>query len=323
MKKELTICWLTNRIDSKFEWFFESLLVQVAELGVEFPRVIRIDSTDADGYPRLVLDTSRWPEGFFEKYNPLGKLTRVRVKPSIWQGPYRLTKNEYFAAANARNTGFALCATSHIAFVDDLSVLMPGWLSNALHAVDNDYVMAGAYKKLKKMDVETGVLKSYEEFPSGIDSRWDRGSDGGIVPIPGGGLFGCNFVLPLDYAIRVGGQDEIYDSLGGEDWDFGIRLERAGFPIFYNRNARSYESEELHHESNFSVFQRRIDKKMGDTHSSNILLKRLMEEPNRITPLGNQFTLSELKNYLEMTGKFPVPNYPTTHWPDGQKLIHM
>jgi hypothetical protein len=304
---DLTLVYLTNRIDPKFDWFFDSL----ANEGFNGP-IIVIDHLAEVDY-RLSN----------KHYEAFPGLIHTLPKPCVWQGKYKLTKNEYFAAANARNTGFALCNTSHIAFVDDLTVVMPGWLAQAQHACANSYVMAGAYKKLWEMQVENGVLVNYREERSGIDSRWGLGSDSGIVPITGGCLFGCNFVLPMEFVLKINGQDEQWDSLGGEDFDMGIRLTRAGYGIYYNRNARTYESEEGHHTSNFKVIHSRLDKPCEGTYSSNVLLNRLNNDSLRYWSLGNQWTLPELRNHYAVHGEFPIPTKPTHHWVDGQPLSEM
>ena len=124
-------------------------------------------------------------------------------------------------------------------------------------------------------------------------------------------------------ALKVNGMDELYDSLGGEDSLFGLTLERAGYQIFYNRNARTYESEEGHHTDNFEVMQSRLDKKMGDTYSSNVILNRFYADSGRYWSLGNQWTLDELRAYYREHGDFPIPTKPTHHWPDNQPLSEM
>lgn len=311
----LTICYLTNRIEPHFEWFTESLRRQTnGRANVE---VICID---------FFADQPKRRKFFEMTAKNIEVFKHVTPKPSVWQGYHKLTRNEYFAAANARNTGFAMCRTTHIAFVDDLTVLVPGWLDQVYHCMANNYVMAGAYKKVFGMRVNEGVLYHFIETKRGTDSRWARGSDSGITPIEGSCLYGCSFALPLQAALDVNGQDEIYDSLGGEDWDFGMRLERKGYKIFYNRNALTYESEEGHADSNFVDKQSRVDKPLGGSYSSNHLLNRLLnEDRERSWTIGNRFNLAEQRTEVlkHGPGAFVIPTEPKNHWVDGHPLSDM
>ena len=90
-------------------------------------------------------------------------------KPCVWQGPHRLTKQDWFAASNARNTGLCYARDGWIAYVDDLSVLMPGWLNAVREAMAGNYIVLGAYKKVKNLVVENGVVRSCWEFAGGLD----------------------------------------------------------------------------------------------------------------------------------------------------------
>jgi hypothetical protein len=209
-----------------------------------------------------------------ERYDYLNNLIRDRFtfihsppKQSPFQGPDRLTKDQYFCAANARNSGVCLAIHPFIQFVDDLSILTPKWLSRVFHAVDSmknkkPYIIAGAYKKMKNMvvDLGTGIFVSGDDT-NGIDSRWNLVKDGEKqrIKIKGGQLYGCSFGMPIDFYLSVNGQNEFCDSLGGEDYEFGIRLERQGYEIIYDRELLTYESSELHHTGSNSKVYRRAD----------------------------------------------------------------
>lgn len=66
------------------------------------------------------------------------------------------------------------------------------------------------------------------------------------MPVTGANLYGCNFALPLEVALKVDGLCEAANRIGGEDTDFGQRVERAGCRCFFNRNMLTYESMEGH-----------------------------------------------------------------------------
>ncbi len=111
----------------------------------------------------------------------------------------------------------------------------------------------GAYRKVRELKVfksdvlnDTSRVIAFNDDGKGHDSRWGTGSDGGIMPVTGANLYGCSFALPLEVALKVDGFDEATNRIGGEDTDFGQRVERAGCRCFYNRNMLTYESMEGH-----------------------------------------------------------------------------
>ena len=304
---DLTVCFITNRIDPKFDWFFDSLSLQGFN-----GQVIVIDF-HAEDQGRL--------DQLLAFQTSFSSIVHTTPKPCVWQGKYKLTRTTFFAAANARNTGFALCKTPYVAFVDDLTVLMPGWLDQVLHACQNNYVMCGAYAKAYEMVVEKGVLVSCRRHSAGEDSRRQFGSHEGIRRVQGSCLYGCSFAMPLDAAFQVNGFDERHDSIGGEDSDFGTRLERVGVPIYYNLNALSIESEELHGDFNFKERQVRLSKKIREGYySCNLMLDQLRSDRHRSWTIGNPFNLRELN---AIAPNFPIPKEPTHHWVDGQPLAEM
>lgn len=311
----ITITYLTSRKEPMFDWFVDSLAWQFPDVPIQ---LVIVDYYYNDEM-RLRDITKNAAQNLYDL--PLSGVIHTAPKPTPWQGEFMQTKRPYFAAANARNTAACYATGETIAFVDDLTVLMPGWMNQILHAHEYKYVMCGAYKKVKNLQVENGLVISKEEFPDGIDSRWSMGSDAGIVPCSGGQLFGCSFALPLEYYLQVNGQDEIFDSLGGEDYSLGLNLEKAGYKLYYNRNALTLESEERHRDPGSSSGIR-VDKKMGSTYSSNILLDKLMKSPKPIS-LGNKFSLRHLREQVIAGLGFPIPPPNARHWVDDQLLSEM
>lgn len=245
-------------------------------------------------------------------------------KPTVWQGAHRLTQRDYFCAANTRNTALALARHDHVVFVDDLSVLLPGWLKAHVHAAANKYVLCGTTCKRKHLEVNSlGEIVRDEEFRPGTDSRLQLLPTDELVKCTGGWLYGGTFSVPLEHALLVNGQDEIHDSIGGEDYDFGERLERAGAPIFISRACGTFEDEDGH---NTEAPVIRLDKPWsgGDgPYSSNYLFNQLRREKDRIWTLGNTFNLRELRDRVLAGEPFPIPTAPATHWVDGQPLSEM
>jgi len=319
----ITIGYLTSRKDCKFEWFADGLV-----------RELRLVSEvlDTKQVQVVVVDTKLWPypdnnpeqrkKQFKDIVDERFTFAHIPPKPSVWQGPNRLTQRDYFCAANSRNTVFAAATGSHVVFVDDLSVLLTGWISGHLHAAKHRYVLCGMTSKHRNLVVDReGYLVKHDAHLHGIDSRLRHIHEDGVRDCSAEWLYGGTFSVPLEAALQVNGQDEIYDSQGGEDYDFGIRLGRAGWSVRINRNCGTIESEELHHVESPMV---RLDKPVSvdGPYSSNTLLNRLLRNNNTWT-IGNQFNLSELRKQVLSGEEFPVIAQPDRHWVDGQPLREM
>lgn len=320
----LSIVYITSRKDPKFEWFIESLWKQIRDKRTPF-QVIFVDfwkQFDVEGDREAKLE---------ELVNKRFQFIHTSPKPTPWQGEFKQTKVDWFAASNARNTGIAFASGTYITFVDDISVLMPGWVDQVIHAQQNNYVVAGAYKKVKNLTVLKGDVVSYDEYPPGVDTRWHLGSDKGIVPIESGGMYGCSFGAPTEALLNVNGLDEACDGQGGEDYDLSIRLVRAGYRLYYNRNMLTLESEELHHTGEImkrvikpgKIVAQPDGSKRQEQDASHVILNKVRAE-NRITPIGNNFILRDLREYVLKNKSFPTTKLPEArHWFDNQLLSEM
>jgi hypothetical protein len=328
----LTVVYLTFRAHPRFEWFVASLERELRDMPDYDRRDLQVVVIDGR-HPRRL--EASFP---VECHAP---------KPTVWQGPHRLTQRDYFCAANARNTAFALARHDHVAFVDDLSVLLPGWLKAHVHAATHEYVLCGTTCKHKNIEVSAdGVVVRSDEFPPGTDSRMQHLRSDDLVRCSGGWLYGGTFSVPLEHALRVNGQDEIHDTIGGEDYDFGARLERAGSAIYITRACGTLEDEDGHHAESPMV---RLDKPWPPSngvaprtlsangwsdssepcsvsdgpYSSNYLFHRTMRESARSWTLGNPFDLRALRSAVLAGEPFPIPDEPRLHWVDGQPLSEM
>ena len=310
----LTVAYMTNRKNPRFNWFSYSLANQVLQSGWKLSdiRVVIVDFY-ADEPGRCNYFATNSPEDLELRLTP--------PKPNVWQGKHRITKANWFAASNARNTALCLAPDGYIAYVDDLSVLMPGWFQAVREAIQKSAVTMGAYKKVRNLVVESGVVKSCEEFPSGVDSRWNYGRSDGPVVAGGGWLFGCSLVCPTQFLIETNGWDEDCDSMGGEDYTLGIMFEKHGRQMFYDRRMLTYESEEAHYED--PPF-RRADKGVSPNDASHDMLKKVMSGGRKISP--NYFGSAGIRGlrHRVLNGEeFPIVQCPEHHWFDGQPLREM
>src|ERR1039457_1584571 len=235
----LTIAYLTSRKNPRIEWFFDSLHRQMNELRIGLDE-IKVVVVDFYAKERFTTDIAT------EYHFPVSVWTVP--KPNVWQGEHRLTKENWFDASNARNTALCYAPDGFIAFVDDLSVLMPGWLK-IVHAASFDKkIIYGSYKKVKKLVVESGKVMSCIESPEGMDSR-SQYAPTDPWPCAGSWMFGCSCAMPVEALLTINGfPEDLCAGLGSEDSCCGVVLQNAGFEFLYDRRMMTFESEEGHHE---------------------------------------------------------------------------
>jgi len=320
---EITIVYVTHRPRPRFEWFADGL---AAQLGEEAPELIVVDGLPS---PERAEEMAAIVAGRFP-------FRHVAAKPNPVNGPARLTSSEYTAVSSARNTGVVHATGAYVVFADDLAVPMPGWWDQVRQAAEDEYVVAGAYQKHRGMEVSDGVLAGSCSDPSGIDTRWPQGSDSRPVPIGGGQLYGCSFGVPHDLLLEVNGQDEICNTIGGEDYQLGLRLEWAGAPILYSRRMLTVESEEGHDQApvmlrigqtldeaaymaklaEFGVERRSTDGAFDNSH----MVLDILYGARATASVGNYYDLAQL---TEADLPATTERFPVCHWFDGKPLAEM
>lgn len=302
--QHLTIVYVSNRRRPRFNWFATSIYNEtrffenISFVVVDFYAIDR----PLDGRFHPSITDTIW----------------VPPKPNVWNGRYRLTQENWFAASNARNTGLCYAKNGWIAYVDDVSVLMPGWLNCVRDAMAGNYIVCGAYKKVKKLQVDMGNVVTYEEFPGGVDSRWNL-AQSDPWPCAGQWLFGCSLAAPVEALLTVNGWDENCDGLGSEDYCMGIRLQNAGYTFRYDRRMLTLESEEAHFED--QPF-RRTDKGVSPNDKSHAILKMALESkfaPNYFGEGG----IRALRDRVIFGQPFPIVQVPDKDWFDGQPIAEM
>jgi hypothetical protein len=308
---KLSIGYFTNRRTCMIEWFFDSLEREMKPYLDDVQIVVVDFYADEPGRKWEILSKTH---GRFRDF------WHVSVKPNVWQGPYRLTKEDRFAAANTRNT--FICCAKHpwLAFVDDLSVLMPGWWSRVDAAMGGNYIGLGSYRKVKNLVVEKGEVKSCELFPGGVDSRLQKLPGPGQYPCDGGWMYGCSVTGPLEAFLTIGGFPEICDGLGSEDYVAGIALENNGFKLVYDTQMITYESEEHHHlEKPF----KRSDKGISPNDKSHALLNMVRGGCKYFPNYFGEGGIRTLRDKILAGEPFPITQIPEHDWYDSEPIRNM
>lgn len=304
------ICYVTCRRNPRIQWWLDSLFLQWDK---KTPLKLIVVDFHRDTHMEYAV--------MAKPFTDLGaKFVHVNPKPTVWQGPNRLTKRDYWAAANQRNTALCYADDGYIAFCDDLSVLMPGWLDAVLAAQRDGYIACGAYKKVRELRVEHGV-PDYVEFPAGIDHRIALVKGDEPVPCAGGWFYGYS-ASPVEALLSINGYPESADSIGGEDYLAGWMLQHQGRELKYCKRMLALESEEAHGEEPSML---RLDKGTSPLDSSHALLRQaesgnIAASPNLHFPPGG---IRALRDLVRSGKPFPIPSGPTHHFFDNQPLSSM
>lgn len=333
---------VTGRQDPKWEWYCDAICNQASPQELrdwQFTFVdrslwaLRPQSTPA-GYSHVAFGDPFYHDA--ERRLQLDRIVAGRFRyshvptlPNVYQGPFRLTTKDWFFAGVARNTGIITARHPYVMFCDDLALPCPQWLSQVRHAAEHKYLLAGMYAKRLKVVVEHGILASSEDYPGGVDSRMPHGSDTGIIPWSGSGVFGCSFGVPLESLLVTDGCGYEVAAQGADDYDAGIRLERTGLKVFLNKNCFTIESEEAHHiEQSLPRESKNVPAHLlpdwyvdgkRSTMSDHVHLNRLWTEKERILPLY-PMGLRAIRDQFLSTGMVPIPTGPETDWRDGTPL---
>ena len=307
---KFTIAYMTFRKEPHIEWFLQSLARQCGNI---MQKIIIVDFyADEPGRRER-----------FAKLNTGGfQIRHVTPKPSVFQGKHKLTKLEFFDAANARNSAVCLCEDDRIAFIDDLTVLAPEWYSSAQEATTRAGYTFGSYRKVTNLRVKEGLIEGFSDHPSGHDVR--RGQVKSLTkaaPCNPVWLFGCSLVAPIESILQAGGWPEtLTSSMGYEDCCFASVLRNRKDPTSFDPRLFTYESEEGHHVPGDRFY--RIDPCRCNPCSnprddkSHAMLKAV----ETATVLDNGYDIRALRESILNGNEFPVPTGPTHEWFTGVAL---
>jgi hypothetical protein len=315
----ISVVYVTHRETPRFDWFADALAHQARDDDFE---VVIVDG----------LHSPHRTDAFMHAVGGRFACRHVAAKPTPYNGTFRLTRDDCFAAASARNTGIVCASRPYVVFADDVSVPLEGWWSAVRRAAASGYVVAGAYQKRRELVVHNGELVSSVDDPAGLDSRWAMGDDTRPVPIVGGQLFGCSFGASRDALVAVNGSDELCDPIGGEDWHLGFRLQWSGLDVLYDRRMLTVESQELHvgaslrrvltHATpadylarlrHFGLSARAVN----GAHDSSYMICDLLFGLKTTQTIGNYYVLEEL---TEASLSALPAHFPRRYWFDDRCL---
>lgn len=328
----LNLIYVTSRKEPMLECFLDSLAVE-CQGDFSTLKIIIVDywanpfrGTKAMHEARRQYVTDRIDAAGIphESFN----WTSPKINP--WQGPHRQTCDDWFNVANSRNTGLCYCDDGWVAFIDDLSVLMPGWLAGAAKAAMHPKsITLCRYRKVRELVVERGVVKSFtpmltaEGKDLGEDSRQKhcRNLDRPMAPVRPEWHFGY-VVGPVEAYLDVNGWVETDTAgLSFEDVPTGINLGKMGYGFRYDPTMVAYESEEGHSQP-FGM--KRADYGPSPRDKSHAVLDHV-RAGNGFCSRNNFFngmTLRQLRDhvYAKASNAFPAPPAAMREWFTGRLL---
>ena len=305
----ISIGYITARQNPRFDWFFDSLRRQEGLARVK--QVIVVDSLCCDG-PRKdeFISASRGFDFTIEW---------VRPKPSVWSGPHRLTKQDWWSASNQRNTWLCMATQPWSVALDDRCVLTDSWLPTISEAISENAAVFGSYEKRVGMVVKNGVITE----PGTVIGRDGRAAvceqQEKTMPFrrcPPEWSYGCTLAFPTAWGLEINGWDETCDGAGFEDCFFGQMLANCGKRIRYDYRMKIIE-DRTPSDSEMAPVKR--DKGISPNDKSHALLAML----RGLKRSKHQWDLTSLARHVQAGGPWPIPTEPTHDWYDGQPLSEM
>lgn len=300
MKPTVTIGYITGRTKPRFDWFFQSLGRQKGLAPLK--QIIVVDFHAAiPGRAQDIVNS--------QYYNIIHW---ILPKPTIWQGRHRVTKQDWWAMSNARNTAICLCNSDWLVLLDDRCVLTPNWWQGVLRAIRGNYAACGAYEKRSGMQVHNGIIVE-PGVVTGVDNRRAM-AHGSVVTGNGSWFYGCCTCVKLEWWLQVNGYDERMDGLSFEDIIAGMNLHNAGVPIKYDPDFAIIEDRTP---SELDAPFRREDKGVSPNDKSHKSLE-LFGTQDRA---NHQWDLRQIRQDVLAGNPFPVPTDPDPRdWYDNSPV---
>lgn len=314
----VSIIYSTSRRDCKFEWLFAALAKQAAADLASIQLIV------VDFWAEGLKPEDNWTDAeaearrkHFRTLSPVADFIHTPVMPNVWQGRYRLTRENWFAASSVRNSGICLAKHAALCFVDDLSCPVATWWSCVKEAVASGGIVAGSYRKVANLRCENGEITSFDDCLDGHDNRYGAGSDSGPVPCHGNWLYGCNLVGPTEAFLEINGYPQICDGLGFEDCIAGIMLEKKGWAFSYDRRMQTYEDRDLHF---VGQTMKRSDYGVSPKDKSHAVLKMAQQGDGWHPGYFGEGGIRELRNRVLSGEPFPITQVPEHEWFLGTPL---
>lgn len=327
----LTIAYVTARVEPHLEWFLSSLAREAAG-DFSMLKVVIVDY-HANPFGGSVRQHEARRDYVTERIDEAGipheQFDWMAPKSNPWQGKCRQTLRDWFNVANSRNTALCYADGDWIAFVDDLSVLMPGWLGRvAQAAIHPKTITLGRYKKVRELVVEQGAVVSFKVNANG-DGK-DLGQDArerGVKSLesvqdncPADWHFGY-VVGPVQAYLDVNGWVETETAgLSFEDVPTGINLKKKGYSFRYDPLMYALESEEWH---GVGEGMYRSDYGKSPKDKSHAVLEHARQGNGWAkNDFFNNMTLAQLRDHVHMkaSNAFPTPKANMREWYTGRLL---
>lgn len=319
----LSVGYITARKEPRFDWFFHSLRGQLKHSDDLEIIIIDFFAQPCDGWTKDDVEERRKKiDAESNGINNFIPLYWGPPKPTVWQGPNRLPKENWWAASNARNSVLCEVRGEWWAQLDDRCVLQPHWMKAVRAAMAGNYAACGPYEKRTGVTVEHGYIKN-GGIVTGQDSRWEYVyknylPKGMKTPFscPGEWWYSCSTVLPTEWALRVNGYDETCDSSGGEDSIFGLMLQNNGYPIYYDSRLAIVEDRS---DDAMAEPMVRRDKGQSPNDKSHALLAKLRGQRRAQHP----WDVRQMRADHQRGGPWPTSIWPAIDWYDGQPVKEM
>jgi hypothetical protein len=235
----LSIAFVTSRKEPRFDWFLQSLAHQL--LKSDDIQIIIVDF-----YAQVCDD---WTQDDVDRRKSELKLLLYQLglnsvakwaapMPTVWQGPHRLTKENWWAMSAARNTGLCYATKRWFLHLDDRCVLSPDFMAavreNMIH---ENRATFGCYQKRHNMTVENGFIKNGGVIKA-EDSRKEYAIKywNGKTPMkcPGEWHYGCCGLIPTEWMLTINGWDMTCDGASAEDVIAGLMLQNNHYETYYD-----------------------------------------------------------------------------------------
>jgi GT2 family glycosyltransferase len=179
---------------NRSKWLKRCLIALRSELKSSKCEIIVIDdgSTDSTAH-------------FLEKFSAQGKID------------FSVFHQQRGGPARARNFGVRMARGSIVCFLDDDSIVQPGWfgeLEKVFDHINDQYVAV----KGKVKTYQNDPLPKFLEEHIHVSNSWATN----------------NIAFRKDVFMEIDGFDEGFTFAAWEDLDLGFRLERLGYRRFYN-----------------------------------------------------------------------------------------